>query len=93
MNSFVQSEQILNVITMSKLYSTRPSDIIGIIDDYTRYCFDEAVAYIISRIENGEKPDFSIKDNKGTIEKPRYSKMSDLYKSMGYSYNEYKKET
>ena len=78
---------------MSKLYNTRPSDIIGIEDDYTRYCFDEAVAYIISRIKDGAKPNFSIKDNKGTVTKPHYTKMSDLYKSMGYSYNQYKKET
>lgn len=91
MNPFVQSEQILNVIAMSKLYKERPSDIIGIKDDYTRYCFDEAAAYIISRIKDGEKPNFSVKDNKGTIEKPHYSNMSDLYKSMGYSYGKYKK--
>lgn len=75
---------------MSKMYHTRPSDIIGIKDDYTRYCFDEAVAYIISRIKDGENPNFGI--NKGTIEKPHYSKMSDLYKSMGYSYGKYKKQ-
>lgn len=92
MNSFVQSEQVLNVIAMSKLYNVRPSDFIGIEDDYTRYCFDEALAYIASRIKDGEKPNFSIKDNKGTIDKPHYSKMSDLYKSMGFSYNSYKKE-
>lgn len=78
---------------MSNLYSIRPSDIIGIEDDYTRYCFDEAVAYIISRIKDGENPNFSVKYNKGTVEKPHYSKMSDLYKSMGYSYGEYKKQT
>lgn len=65
---------------------------IGIEDDYTRYCFDEAVAYIISRIKDGENPNFSIKDNNGMIEKPHYSKMSDMYKSMGYSYGGYKKQ-
>lgn len=77
---------------MSRLYGVRPSDIIGIEDYYTRYCFDEAIAYIISRIKDGENPDFSIKDNKGTIEKPHYTKMSDMYKSMGYSYGDYKKQ-
>ncbi|MDE7424986.1 MAG: hypothetical protein K2N51_15065 [Lachnospiraceae bacterium] len=50
------------------------------------------MTYIISRMENGEKPNFSIKDNKGTIEKPHYSKMSDLYKSMGFSCGEYKRQ-
>lgn len=77
---------------MSKLYNVRPSYIIGIEDEYTQYCFDEAVAYIISRIKDGKNPNFSIKYNKGTVEKPHYSKMSDLYKSMGYPYNAYKKE-
>lgn len=91
MNSFVQNERVLNVIAMSKIYNVRPSDIIGIEDDYTRYCFDEAMIYIIAKIKDGEKPNFSIKDEDGLIEKPHYSKMSDLYKSMGFSYGSYKK--
>lgn len=76
---------------MSKLYDVRPSNLLGLTVEYDAYCFDEAVAYIISRIKDGEKPDFSVKDNKGTIEKPRYSKMSDLYKSLGYKKNSYTK--
>ncbi len=76
---------------MSKLYDVRPSSLLGLTAEYDAYCFDEAVAYIISIIKDGEKPDFSVKDNKGTIEKPRYSKMSDLYKSMGYKRNSYTK--
>lgn len=78
---------------MSKLYDVRPSQLIGITEEYDAYCFDEAAAYIISRIKDGETPDFSIKDNKGTIEKPRYSKMSDMYKSMGYKRNSYTKSS
>lgn len=77
---------------MSKLYGERPSDIIGIEDDYTRYCFDEAVAYIISRIKDGENPNFIVKYDKGNLEKPHFTKMSDLYKSMGYSHGGYKKQ-
>lgn len=79
------------MIAMSKLYDVRPSSLLGITCEYDAFCFDEAVAYIISRIKDGEKPDFSVRDNKGTIEKPRYSKASDLYKSMGYKRNSYTK--
>ena len=70
---------------MSKLYHSRPSELLGISDDaYTAYCFDEAMAYITSRIKDGEKPKYKDK-KKGNIEKPHYSSMSSLYKSMGYS--------
>lgn len=79
------------MIAMSKLYDVRPSGLIGITEEYDAYCFDEATAYIISRIKDGEKPDFSIRDNKGTIEKPHYSRPSDMYKSMGYKRNSYTK--
>ena len=79
------------MIAMSKLYDVRPSSLLGITEQYDAYCFDEAIAYIISRIKDGETPDFSVKDNKGSIEKPRYSRMSDMYKSMGYKNNSYTK--
>lgn len=76
---------------MSKLYGERPSSLLGLIDPYASYCFDEACAYIISRIKDGENPDFTVKDVDGPVEKPHYSKMSDLYKSMGYKNGDYKK--
>lgn len=47
----------------------------GLEDEYTSYCFNEACAYMMYRIENGEKPYF--KENKG---KQHYSRPSDLYK-------------
>ena len=76
---------------MSKLYHSRPSELLGISGDaYTAYCFDEAMAYITSRIKDGEKPKFPVKE-KGNIEKPHYSSMSSLYKSMGYSQGNYTK--
>lgn len=76
---------------MSKLYHSRPSELLGISDDaYTAYCLDEAMAYITSRIKDGEKPKFPVKE-KGNIEKHHYSSMSSLYKSMGYSQGNYTK--
>ena len=49
----------------------------GIEDEYTAYCFDEACAYMIKRIENGDEPDFSV--FKG---KRHYSSFSEMYKQL-----------
>ena len=76
---------------MAKLYYTRPSMIIGLVDPYTSYCFDEACAYITSRIKDGEEPDFSVVEN-NNIEKPHYNSLSDMYASMGYKNGRYKKQ-
>lgn len=75
---------------MSKLYHKRPSEIIFLEDSYTSYCFDEACAYIISRIKDGEKPVFE-RNEGSSIEKPHYSSPSEMYANMGYKYGKYKK--
>lgn len=75
---------------MSKLYKVRPSEFIGIIDVYTSFCFDEACAYIISRIKDGEEPDFTVKETE-SLEKRHYSSLRDMYSSMGYKNGSYKK--
>lgn len=46
---------------MSKRYACRPSTLFDITDPYTAYCFDEACAYILSEIEEGNEPDFRLK--------------------------------
>lgn len=70
---------------MSKQYHERPSILLGIRDSYTAYCFDEACAYIVSRIQDGEEPNFS-KTVTGN-----FSSASELYKKMGYKPGTYKK--
>jgi hypothetical protein len=55
---------------MSKVYNQRPSNIAGIDDEYTAYCLDEACAFMISKIEDGETPCFVTK----------YTSFSELYK-------------
>lgn len=75
---------------MSKLYDTRPSILLDIEDAYTSYCFDEACAYITSRIKDGEEPDFSV--SKNNIEKPHYNSLKEMYASMGYNNGMYKKQ-
>ena len=81
----------MNVIAMSKLYDVRPSVLLDIPDAYTSYCFDEACAYITSRIKDGEEPDFSVVEN-NNIEKQHYNSLSDMYASMGYKNGRYKKQ-
>ena len=58
--------------------------------EYPAYCFDEACAYITSRIKDGEEPDFSVKD-KGSLQKKHYKSPSEMYKSMGYKNGRYTK--
>jgi hypothetical protein len=60
---------------MSKLYSTRPSAFMGVEDEYTAYCLDEACAYITARLEKGETP---------TFEK-HYTSFKDMYENMALS--------
>lgn len=75
---------------MSKLYKTRPSELVGIVDVYTSFCFDEACAYITSRIKDGEEPNFTVKENE-SLEKPHYSSPREMYNSIGYKDGSYKK--
>lgn len=54
---------------MSRLYQKTPSELLGLSDEYTSYCLNEACAYIISKIDNGEEPAF----------KKKYKSFTDLY--------------
>lgn len=56
--------------------SGRPSDLMGDLDEYTAFCFDEAVAHILKRMQDGEKPKIKEKEKGKKI----YSKPSELYK-------------
>lgn len=50
------------LIQMSKTYNSRPSELIGIEDEYTSYCFDEACCYIVNMINDGKEPQFEVKE-------------------------------
>lgn len=63
MNPFVGSSRILEIISMSKMYTCRPSELVGLEEPYEAFCFDEACAYIYSKIESGEQPHFHKKYN------------------------------
>lgn len=54
---------------------TRPSDLIGIEDTYSAFCFDEACAYILKELKDGKEPVFKNKlSDSFKVKKP-----SDLY--------------
>ena len=55
----------MSLIQMSQEFNERPSSLLGIEDEYTAYCLDEACAYIISNLREGKKPKFKSKKQKG----------------------------
>lgn len=56
--------------------SILPSQVMGIEDEYTAFCFNEACALIVSRLKNKEKPIVRFDENNKKV----YSKPSDYYK-------------
>lgn len=52
----------------------RPSEVMGIDDVYTAFCFDEACALILTKLNDGQKPILK------TENKKEYSRPSDIYK-------------
>lgn len=58
---------------MSSRFNCRPSELMSIEDPYTAYCLDEAVAYIASKIEQGEEPRF----------KKEFKSFRDIYRQYG----------
>lgn len=75
-NPFVDSDEMLRLIGMYKTLELhcRPSELLEIADAYTAFCFDEAFAFILRKLQDGEKPVVKNK-NKGNYKKP-----SDFYK-------------
>jgi hypothetical protein len=88
----VTSEEIMEFLNVCQFYSNvkLPSEMIGIEDEYTAYCFNEAIAYMTTRIRNGDKPIFMTRERvknikTGKLEEVQYkgkhlSSFSDLYK-------------
>lgn len=65
---------------MSKHYDTRPSELLGLEDAYTAYCFDEACIFIQTKLENKEKPVF-VKEEKASGNN-HYTRVSEFYDSI-----------
>ena len=56
MKIFVNSKQVLRIISQANRFHRLPSEIARITDEYTAFCFDEACDYIISQLEQEKKP-------------------------------------
>jgi hypothetical protein len=66
---------------MSKLYNCLPSQLLGIEDDYTAFCFNEACSEIQIRLQNEEKPNYI--ENRKADEPKQYNNFKDFYKQYG----------
>lgn len=66
---------------MSKLYNCLPSDIMGIEDNYTAFCFNEACAEIMLRLQNEEKPIY--REQREEEQQEEYSNFTEFYKKFG----------
>ena len=66
---FVRSPRILPILNMSQRYRKAPSEILRVEDSYAAYCLDEACAYIMQKVADGEEIVF----------KKHYSRPSELY--------------
>lgn len=51
---------------MCKQYGKTPSELMHITEEYDAFCLDEAVAYILMKIEAGENPAYKRKCEKRT---------------------------
>lgn len=67
---------------MAKMYHTSPSKILRIDDEYLGFCFDEACALIVTKMQNKEKPTFDEESKKENKPKKKYRSFTDLYKDV-----------
>lgn len=77
----MDSDEIIMLANLCQIYKgVLPSQLMDITDPYTSYCLNEAVGYIIARLENGEKPIKKInKTSKNKQKRSHYSSFSQLY--------------
>lgn len=60
----IKNERILSILAISKNYKQRPSEILGIKNDYEAFCLDEACIYILNQLADDKEPDFSTDENR-----------------------------
>lgn len=69
----MKTQRYYNLLAISDKYNKMPSEWFDDLNDYERYCFDEASYIVIHRLQSGEQ----IKVKKS------YSNFSDYYKNLG----------
>lgn len=48
----------MTLIHLATQNRVRPSELLGIEDDYTAYCLDEACLFMVNMARDGKEPDF-----------------------------------
>ena len=56
-------------------FPCRPSEVMGLEDGYTAFCFDEACAFIVKQLRDGKEPIMRVENNHIAYKRP-----SDLYR-------------
>lgn len=77
----MQSKRIESVLAISKQYGCLPSEVLGIDDAYTAFCFNEACMSILYRLMNDEKP-FYIEQDSNKDKPKNYKNFEDFYKNI-----------
>ena len=73
----MSSPHIVSVLAQAQRYKILPSEVMNLTDEYTAFCFNEACALIMTHLDKGEKPQFSVS------EKPKhYRSLSEYYASL-----------
>ena len=80
MNPVIRSKRFVNIIDTARYYNCRPSELCGITQEYEAFCFDEACAYIGSRLLQGEKPQFEKLQKGDPVPVKKYKSFTDIYK-------------
>lgn len=76
------SKRVETVIATAQTFNCLPSEVMGIEDEYTAYCFNEACMNVLARIKDGQKPDYNKIKRKNKPKKKHYSNFRDFYKDV-----------
>lgn len=73
---FVRSRSLNRILNLSAAQGKDPSEIMGIEDEYTAFCFNEACTYIVTQIKNGNELHYEKK-------KKRVDSMAAYFQELG----------
>lgn len=76
----MKSQQILNILAITKKFSCLPSVVMNIDSEYSAYCFNEACMFLLQALEDGKKLKFT-----GKEQKKHFRSASEMYESLGVS--------
>lgn len=68
--------RMYEISNMSIMFNEKPSDILGVKQDYLAWCINEAFYYFMQSVKDGKKP-------KEIKQKKKYKTISDFYFDLG----------